>query len=46
MIKVLEGAGYKVVAAVDGDEALKKSEQNRDDIRLLILDVVMPKKNG
>jgi two-component system NtrC family sensor kinase len=46
MIKVLEGAGYKVVAAVDGDEALEKFEQHKDDIRLLILDVVMPNKNG
>ncbi len=47
MIKtVLEEFGYTVIEATDGDEALEKFAQNRDKLQLLILDVVMPRKNG
>ena len=42
----IERAGYKVLEAVDGEDALHKFMENKDDIHLLILDVVMPKKNG
>jgi PAS domain S-box-containing protein len=38
----LERAGYKVVEASDGAEALKVWEQHRKDIRLLFTDLVMP----
>ncbi len=44
--KLLDGFGYKVIEAVDGEDALKVFHDNRDRIHLLILDVVMPKKNG
>jgi PAS domain S-box-containing protein len=44
--EVLEGFGYKVIEAEDGEETLKVFNENRDKIQLLILDVVMPKKNG
>jgi PAS domain S-box-containing protein len=44
--KVLEEFGYKVIDAEDGEEALKVFNENRDKTQLLILDVVMPKKNG
>jgi PAS domain S-box-containing protein len=44
--KVLEEFGYKVIEAEDGEEALKVFNDNRGKIQLLILDVVMPKKNG
>lgn len=43
---MLEGFGYKVIEAADGEDAVNKFIENRDNIRLLILDVVMPKKNG
>lgn len=44
--EVLEEFGYKVIAAVDGKDAIDKFMENRDDIQLLILDAVMPVKNG
>jgi PAS domain S-box-containing protein len=44
--EVLEGSGYTVLEARDGSEAIEKFAQNKDKINLVILDVVMPKKNG
>jgi PAS domain S-box-containing protein len=44
--KVLVGAGYKVLEAKDGEDALKVFTENKEKIHLLILDVIMPKKNG
>jgi len=41
---LLEGEGYAVRLARDGDEALALIEQRRPD--LLLLDVMMPRKNG
>ncbi len=38
--------GYRVILAEDGEDALSKFKENRDNIRLLLLDVIMPKKNG
>ncbi|MCL4457049.1 MAG: PAS domain S-box protein [Nitrospirae bacterium] len=43
---VLERFGYKVIAAEDGEEAIEKFMDNKKDIQLLLLDVLMPKKNG
>ena len=43
---VLEDFGYRVIEAVDGDEAIEKFLKNKDKIELLILDVIMPKRNG
>ncbi|WP_261934058.1 response regulator transcription factor [Staphylococcus aureus] len=40
----LETAGYEVVVAFDGDEALEKVESEQPD--LIILDVMLPKKDG
>jgi two-component system alkaline phosphatase synthesis response regulator PhoP len=36
--------GYEVISAKDGDEALNKSKSGHPD--LIILDIMMPKKNG
>ncbi|MEW6601356.1 MAG: ATP-binding protein, partial [Nitrospirota bacterium] len=43
---VLTGAGYRVIAAGDGDEAVKRFIDNKNHISFLLLDVKMPKKNG
>ncbi len=43
---ILGEFGYRVIEAVDGEDAVKKFRENCDDIQLVILDVVMPKKNG
>jgi len=43
---VLSDFGYTVIEAVDGEEAVQKFRENRDKIRLLLLDLIMPKKNG
>jgi PAS domain S-box-containing protein len=38
--------GYTVIEASDGEEAVHKFREHRDAIKLIILDVVMPKMNG
>ncbi len=43
---VLTEFGYKVIEAVDGIDAVAKFSEHRDDIRLLVFDIIMPKKNG
>jgi YesN/AraC family two-component response regulator len=35
-----------VICAEDGTDGLKKYIENKDKIHLLLLDIVMPKKNG
>lgn len=40
----LSGEGYEVITAKDGDEALEKARRTQPD--LIVLDVMMPKKNG
>ena len=44
--EVLSTAGYHIVEAVDGDNAVEVFHKNKDNIHLLILDIIMPKKNG
>jgi len=44
--EVLEGYGYRVIEAVDGEDVIQKFKENQNDVRLLILDIIMPKKNG
>jgi len=43
--KTFEKAGYRVVVAADGNEALARFREH-DDIALVLSDVVMPGKNG
>ena len=43
---VLKEYGYDVIAAVDGEDAVKKFMENKDSIRLLIFDLIMPKMSG
>lgn len=40
----LVNEGYEVITAKDGDDALKKAKETNPD--LIVLDVMMPKKNG
>jgi CheY-like chemotaxis protein len=44
--RVLSKEGYHVLAARDGEEAMRLFEQNRERIRIAILDDVMPKLSG
>ena len=43
---ILEKAGYRVLAAKDGDDAIFIFLKNTDQIDLALLDVMMPKKSG
>lgn len=43
---VLETFGYRVIEARDGEEAVEEFKRHRDEIRLVVLDVVMPRMNG
>ncbi|OGV50494.1 MAG: hypothetical protein A2X49_14885 [Lentisphaerae bacterium GWF2_52_8] len=43
---VLEDAGYRVLTAADGEEALRLYHEHKGKVDLLFLDVVMPKKGG
>jgi len=43
---VLTRAGYRLIEAVDGEEAIRKFSECEQEIQLLLLDVIMPKKNG
>ncbi|MDA8431532.1 MAG: PAS domain S-box protein, partial [Nitrospiraceae bacterium] len=43
---VLSQFGYNVIDAEDGEEAISKFRENSEAVRLVILDMIMPKKNG
>ena len=43
---ILEDAGYKVIEAVDGRDALDKFTEHRTEVDILATDVIMPKMNG
>lgn len=43
---MLEEYGYKVIEAVDGNDAIGKFRENKGRIQLALLDVIMPKKSG
>jgi PAS domain S-box-containing protein len=42
----LQGRGYRVFAAMDGNEALRIAEGHEDLIHLLVTDIVMPNVGG
>jgi PAS domain S-box-containing protein len=44
--KVLEGAGYNVLTAMDGAEAIKIFNKKKDSISAVILDLIMPHVRG
>ena len=41
---LLQENGYQAIAAIDGEQALEKSV--REDPDLILLDIILPKKNG
>ncbi len=43
---LLEKNDYNVIEATNGEEAVRKFIAHRDSIRLVLLDVIMPRKNG
>jgi signal transduction histidine kinase/FixJ family two-component response regulator len=46
MESVLTEAGYRVIAAADGEEAVRKFGESAGSIQLLIFDLIMPRMNG
>jgi two-component system, cell cycle sensor histidine kinase and response regulator CckA len=44
--QVMTSKGYRVIEAVDGQDGVEKFIRHRDEIALVILDVIMPRKNG
>jgi two-component system cell cycle sensor histidine kinase/response regulator CckA len=44
--EVLERTGYTVIEAIDGEDAIQQFLRNKDTIDFLIIDAVMPRKNG
>ena len=42
----LSDFGYTVIEAFDGEDAVEKFNEHRAEIDLLLLDVIMPRKNG
>ncbi len=46
MTKILSDAGYRALEAADGYKAIDVFKKHKDIIDLVILDVVMPGKNG
>jgi len=44
--QILQQAGYKVMAAGRGDEAIRMSSEYASEIHLLLTDVVMPETSG
>ena len=44
--KTLETHGYRVITANDGEEAITLYKQNRDEIKLVLMDMMMPVMGG
>ncbi|HEY6011054.1 MAG TPA: PAS domain S-box protein [Nitrospirota bacterium] len=42
----LEEAGYRVIVAVNGEDAVAKFREHADEVRLCLFDLIMPKKTG
>jgi two-component system, cell cycle sensor histidine kinase and response regulator CckA len=44
--RVLEGAGYRVIEANDGDDAIRLFDEHLDEVQLVLSDVLMPGRDG
>ncbi len=45
-VHFLEESGYTVIVAGNGEEAVTRFSEHRNEIQLLLFDLIMPKKNG
>ena len=43
---ILQEHGYKIIEAENGEDAVRRFQKNRDAVTLILLDVIMPVKNG
>jgi DNA-binding NtrC family response regulator len=43
---ILQEHGYKIIEAENGEDAVRKFEDNRGRVSLVLLDVIMPVRNG
>ena len=43
---LLEEHGYRVIEAEDGEDAVRKFKENQEQVRLLLLDIIMPRLDG
>ncbi len=46
VVRILSGAGYEVLEAENGEQAIAVFEENRDRIHLVLMDAVMPGLDG
>ena len=46
MTRMLQGVGYTVIEARDGDDAIAKFSERKDEIQLVLMDVIMPNRSG
>ncbi|QXE90215.1 response regulator [Geomonas subterranea] len=46
LVTVLTRFGYRVIEAADGQQAVDLFLAHRDSIALVVMDLIMPKKNG
>jgi PAS domain S-box-containing protein len=46
VVTVLTRFGYQVIQAVDGQDAVEKFDANKDRILMILMDMIMPRKNG
>jgi PAS domain S-box-containing protein len=43
---ILEEAGYRVIEAIDGQDAMEKFTEQMEEVDILATDVIMPRMNG
>ena len=46
LTEILKTAGYQVLSAADGIEAVRRFQEHQDQIQLLLFDIMMPHLNG
>jgi CheY-like chemotaxis protein len=46
LVSILGTYGYNVISAIDGSDAVHKYRKHKDQVELLLFDLVMPKKTG
>ncbi len=46
MLSDMLSKDYNIIEAKDGEEALEKLEEHLDEVAIVLLDIVMPKKDG